>query len=381
MYHIATLNNISSAGLQQFDEKYTIDEHLAGAAGILVRSQDMHSIAFDPALLAIARAGAGVNNIPLDTCADQGIVVFNTPGANANAVKELVISALLFSARNIPEAVSWTNGLTENIGPAVEAGKKQFAGTEIMGKTLGIIGMGAIGAMVASAAKALGMHVIGYDPYLSVTGALAIEPGIPLYQDLSRMLPLCDVVTIHTPYMESTRESINADLFSAMNEGTILLNFARDKLIQEDDLLEAMERGIIAKYVTDFPTEKLHGKPGIISIPHLGASTVEAEENCARMAAEEIMDYLENGNITNSVNFPSVSLGPMRDEDRVAILTRGVDDPAALLAELLADQSVNAIAGGTRGDYGYALASTLSILEEVPSAPGLLRARIITAEE
>ena len=354
MYQIATLNKISPAGLAELTDDYTLTEDTAAANAILVRSADMHDMSFGNELLAIARAGAGVNNIPLERCAEAGIVVFNTPGANANAVKELTIAGLFLAARNIPSALGWAKGLTEEVSKTVEKGKSQFAGTEISGKTLGVVGLGAIGLKVAAAADALGMKVVGYDPYFDGEAAFTV------YEELKEMLPVCDYVTIHVPANDSTKDMFNAELFAAMKDGAVVLNFSRDKLVKDADLLAALESGKVSQYVTDFPNDTLVGKAGVVLLPHLGASTEEAEDNCAVMAVKEIRDYLENGNIINSVNFPKVDMGPLTDKTRIAFMTSDIDNPVQAAAEFLSQANifVTRITGGNRNGFGYVLAET-----------------------
>lgn len=383
MYKIATLNKISPVGLSHLSDKYSISDDVSSSSGILVRSQDMHEMDLSKDLLAIARAGAGVNNIPLDKCAEAGVVVFNTPGANANAVKELVLAGMILAARNIPEGLAWAKTLegTENVSKVVEKGKGQFAGSEIKGKTLGVIGLGAIGVMVANAACDLGMKVVGYDPYFSTKSALSLCPCIEVRSDIKEVLPLCDYITIHVPAMDSTKGMFNQELFNLMKEGCVLLNFSRDKLITEADLLAAMEAGTVGKYVTDFATDGIFGKDGVVVLPHLGASTAEAEDNCATMAVEEIMDYIENGNITNSVNFPAVTLGPMKGDNRIAIMTKGEPNPVKLAAAMFADINPNAVIGGVRGDYGYALISTNDTIASVPKVDEVIKVRVIQPDE
>lgn len=351
MYQIATLNKISKAGIAQLTEDYTLTEDIAQANGILVRSADMHEMEFSDELLAIARAGAGVNNIPLERCAEAGIVVFNTPGANANAVKELTISGLLLAARNIPAALTWAKGLTEDVSKAVEKGKSQFAGSEISGKTLGVVGLGAIGRKVAAAAAALDMKIVGYDPFFNGEAEYAV------YTDLKEMLPACDYVTIHVPANDSTKGMFNAELFAAMKDGTVLLNFSRDKLVNDADLLAAIEAGKVVQYVTDFPNDNLVGKAGVVLLPHLGASTEEAEDNCAVMAVNEMRDYLENGNIVNSVNFPKVDMGQFEVGTRIGFMTCDIENPVQTIAEYLSDANifVKKIAGGNKKGFGYVL--------------------------
>ena len=355
MYKISTLNKISKVGLDLLTSDYEVIDNVENAEGILVRSQDMHSMDFSEELLAVARAGAGVNNIPLDKCADQGIVVFNTPGANANAVKELVLAGMFLAARNIPKALTWASTLEENVSATVEKGKSQFAGTEILGKTLGVVGLGAIGRKVAASAKALGMEIVGYDPYYTAGGE-----GISVYTDILEMLPLCDYVTIHVPAMDSTKGMFNKDLFASMKDNAVLLNFSRDKLVNDVDLLVALETGKLACYVTDFPNDNLVGRDNVVLLPHLGASTEEAEDNCASMAVEQIMDYFENGNVRNSVNFPGADLGPLESGSRLSFLTKGMENPVEEIKAMLVggDFEVTKSAGGTKGEYGYVLLET-----------------------
>lgn len=377
MFKISTLNKISGKGLNLLSEEYMITENTAEADGILVRSQDMHSMELSDQLKAIARAGAGVNNIPLDKCAEKGIVVFNTPGANANAVKELVLAGLLLSARNIPKALSWVSSLTENVSSAVEKGKSQFAGSEISGKTLGVIGLGAIGKKVVASAYALGMEILGYDPYYS--GQME---NVEICQSIESLIPRCDYITIHVPATESTKGMFNTPLFSMMKSSAVLLNFSRDKLVNDADLLEALSSDKLAGYVTDFPNDTLavqsdsslgedalsKARDKIIFLPHLGASTQEAEENCAVMAVQQIMDYFQNGNIINSVNFPRVDMGPISGGVRIAFFTKDCDQPVDLVKNLLSEQGIKsaALQGGTKGAYGYVLADT-----ELSSEPSI----------
>ena len=391
MYNIATLNKISPVGLKEFTDKYSVSDDVSCCCGIVVRSADMHEMEFGKGLLAIARAGAGVNNIPLDRCAESGIAVFNTPGANANAVKELVIGAMILAARNIPAGIAWASGLTgDDVSKQVEKGKGQFAGTEISGKTLGVVGLGAIGAMVANAASALGMNVIGYDPYLSVNAALRLLPGVGIRRDIKELLGESDYITLHLPATDSTKGMFNEELLSCVKSSAVFLNFSRDKLMDEGALIKALDAdneaplGKISKYVTDFVTAGIHGRPDVIVLPHLGASTAEAEDNCAAMAARELMDYIENGNIVNSVNLPAVSLGPVTaDETRVAIITKDEPDPVRLASAMFADNVIKAAAGGTRPSsdgaalYGYALLSLAQPVTSVPKVDGVVRVRVL----
>lgn len=352
-YLIGTLNNISKVGLDRLTDQYALTEDINEANGIVVRSYKMHEMDFSDNLLAIGRAGAGVNNIPLDRCADEGIVVFNTPGANANAVKELVIAGLIMGSRNMYEGISWANTLEGDVSGQVEKGKKQFAGTEIEGKTLGIIGLGAIGAKVANAAHALGMNIVGN----SVVVHPFLTAPCKMYDDVAEMVKVCDYVSIHVPSLPATKGMINKDLIANMKDGAIVLNYARPDLVVEEDIIAALESGKLRKYMTDLADENLINKPGIVSTPHLGASTKEAEDNCASMAVDELMDYIENGNIRNSVNFPPVSLDAEAGTTRVGILYKGEVDVTALLNEAVgADKVVKVEIGKSRTEYGYALA-------------------------
>lgn len=352
-YSIGTLNNISKVGLDRLTDQYALTEDINEANGIVVRSYKMHEMDFSDNLLAIGRAGAGVNNIPLDRCADEGIVVFNTPGANANAVKELVIAGLIMGSRNMYEGISWANTLEGDVSGQVEKGKKQFAGTEIEGKTLGIIGLGAIGAKVANAAHALGMNIVGN----SVVVHPFLTAPCEMYDDVAEMVKVCDYVSIHVPSLPATKGMINKDLIANMKVGAIVLNYARPDLVVEEDIIAALESGKLRKYMTDLADENLINKPGIVSTPHLGASTKEAEDNCASMAVDELMDYIENGNIRNSVNFPPVSLDAEAGTTRVGILYKGEVDVTALLNDAVgADKVVKVEIGKSRTEYGYALA-------------------------
>ena len=372
MYKIGTLNKISPAGLDRLTDEYTLTEDIQEANGIILRSYNMHEMELSDQLLAVGRAGAGVNNIPLDKCAEKGIVVFNAPGANANAVKELCISGMLMAARNIPEGIEWLNSLevTPEVGKAVEKGKGQFAGTEIKGKTLGIIGLG---VLVANAAEKLGMNVIGYDPFLSVKAAHSLSNTIRVVDAEKDLYPECDYISIHVPATDETKGMINAEAFERMKDGVVFLNFARDKLVNDTDLLSALESGKVKKYVTDFPNETVLGKKGVLALPHLGASSAEAEENCAIMAADRIMDYLENGNIVNSVNMPLCTLGPKKGT-RVAVISKA--DAGAL--EKVASIVDGDVISKARGDYAYTLAETSGDIDpEAISGEGIIRVRIL----
>ena len=356
MYKIAKLNKISPVGLARLTDDYEITENVNEADGILVRSADMLSMEFSPVLKAVARAGAGVNNIPLDRCAEQGIVVFNTPGANANAVKELVICGMLMAMRNVPAGIEWAKGLAPNeemdVAKQVEKGKSKYAGHEIFGKTLGVVGLGAIGRKIAEACSALGMDIVGYDPFVTEC------EGVKVYTDLKEMLAEADIVTLHIPANDATKKMINADVISAMKDGVLLLNFSRDKLVNEDDLLAALESGKVSQYVCDFPNDHMVGKPNVILTPHLGASSAEAEDNCAEMAVKEIRDYFEDGNIINSVNFPKLDMGQCTSP-RVAMMVKGMENPVAEVMDMFSEIKVpvvKAMASMRKDDISYVLA-------------------------
>lgn len=379
MFKIATLNKISPVGLSHLTDNYTITENVDEANAILVRSQAMHDMDFSDNLLSIARAGAGVNNIPLDRCAEEGIVVFNTPGANANAVKELVLAGMFMAARNIPEAVIWAKSLDSDVLKAYEKGKGQFAGTEIAGKTLGVIGLGAIGIKIANAAEALGMNVIGYDPFLTVNAAHRISNTAEIVNDMKDMLGKCDYITIHVPATDSTKGMMNKEVFDRMKDGAIFLNFSRDKLVNDADLMAAIDSGKIRKYVTDFATDELLHYNNVIAIPHLGASSAEAEDNCATMAALQTMDYIENGNIVNSVNFPAVSLGA-KTGTRIAVLSKANDTIISdVTAALNAKNAViSNIISKTKGNFAYTLVETPAAVNSLEIAnDSVIRVRII----
>ncbi|MCL1983716.1 MAG: 3-phosphoglycerate dehydrogenase family protein [Clostridiales bacterium] len=369
MFKIAALNKISPAGLSQFGDGYAFTDDVLSADGVLVRSHDMLHMDFSENLLAIARAGAGVNNIPVDSCAEKGIVVFNTPGANANAVKELVISALFLAARNLPAALEWVKTLTSDVAKETEKGKGQFAGSEIEGKTLGVAGLGAIGVMVANAAEKLGMDVIGYDPFITVDSAHRLSNRIPVVTDLGDMLPRCDYLSIHIPAMESTKGMFNRDMFAQMKKGVCFLNFSRDNLVNHGDLLSAIESGAVGKYITDFPSDALLGKDGVVFIPHLGASTEEAEDCCAAMAAEQLIDYLENGNIVNSVNYPTCDMGPFgrsQAVSRVCILNKNKPAMLSRITGIFADSDIN-IRNMTNTSMGGYACTMIDVDSEVDS--------------
>jgi D-3-phosphoglycerate dehydrogenase len=365
-YTIATLDKISPKGLERLTDKYELTKDPADAHGILVRSHDLHGLPFAPGLLTIARAGAGVNNIPLDRCSEEGIVVFNTPGANANAVKELVLTGLLMSARNLCHAIAWTKTLREDIPKAVEKNKSQFAGEEIKGKVLGVIGLGFIGVLVANAAELLGMKVVGYDPYISVKSAHELSHTVRICDSLDEILPRCDYITIHVPFMENTLGMFDEKNFSIMKNGVVLLNFSRDQIVKDADVIQAVTAGKIRSYVTDFPTEQLIHLDNVVCIPHLGASTRESEENCAVMAVDEIMDYLENGNITHAVNYPKCNMGIPTAMARICILNRNIPAILQRITGTLADMNVNIndMLNRSKNEYAYTLLDIDTAVDE-----------------
>jgi len=386
MYKINCLNPIADVGLKNFSEKYEITADIKDAEGVLVRSASMHEMELPEKLLAVARAGAGVNNIPLDRCAEQGIVVFNTPGANANGVKELVIAGMLLAARDVVGGIEWVASSKDNaeIAKAAEKEKKRFAGTEIMGKKLGVIGLGAIGVKVANAAVALGMEVYGYDPYLSVNAAWSLSRSVIHVFNEDDIYAQCDYITIHVPLMDSTKGMINAVSIAKMKKGVVLLNFARDLLANEKDVLEGLQSGKIARYVSDFPNPTTAGQKGCIVIPHLGASTEESEENCAEMAVQELMDYLENGNIKNSVNYPACDMGVCTKAGRVAIFHKNIANMITKFTAEFGDKGINIsdMTNKSRGEVAYTMldveeAPTQEIIEALEQIKGVFRVRIV----
>ena len=357
MYNILTLNKIAAIGTDRLGANYTISDACDTPDAVLVRSASMHDMAMPESLLAIARAGAGTNNIPVEKCAEEGIVVFNTPGANANAVKELVIAGLFLASRNVIGGIEWAKTLKGNgaeVGKMVEKGKSQFVGPEIMGKKLGVIGLGAIGILVANAAKSLGMEVYGFDPYISVDAAWKLKNSIYHAANVEEIYKECDYITIHVPLNASTKETINKDTIAMMKDGVRILNYSRDGLVNSQDMLEALKSGKVAKYVTDFATDDLLCEEGVVAMPHLGASTPESEDNCAVMAADQIKDYLENGNIKNSVNFPAVSMARSADT-RICVLHRNKPNVIATVTGAIAATGANVdnMESKSRGDYGY----------------------------
>ncbi len=375
MYQIKLFNKISTVGTSRLDPAgYACSESAEDYDAILVRSAKLHDTAFPASCKCIARAGAGVNNIPLDRCAEEGIVVFNTPGANSNAVKELVICGLLLASRKIVQGANWVQSLagTPEIGPAAEKGKATYAGPELMGKTLGVIGLGAIGWKVANAAVALGMNVVGYDPYLSDAAKAALDPSVQVVS-LEQVFADADYVTVHVPLLDSTRGLIGADSIAKMKDGVRVVNFARGELVDTAAMDRALTEGKVAAYVCDFASEEMLAQPNAIVLPHLGASTPESEDNCAIMACDEVSDFLENGNIVNSVNFPAVSLGKKGASPRILVLTKGGTDAAALLSAQGA--SIVNKCEGKRGEYGALLADLDKAVEI--GGEGVLASRLL----
>ena len=387
MYRIKTLNKISPAGLSVLDKsRYEVSDAVENEDGILVRSADMHEYQFPEALRAIARAGAGTNNIPIDRCSEAGIVVFNTPGANANAVKELVVCALLLSSRKIAAGSAWVReqaGAGADVEKVVEKGKSQFVGPELMGKTLGVIGLGAIGVQVANIATKLGMTVYGYDPYLSVDAALSLSRLVHRAMDLDTIYKNCDYITIHVPQTPETKGMINTDSINMMKGGVRIVNLARGGLVNDDDMLEALESGKVAAYVTDFPNNKILQGKNVVAIPHLGAATPESEENCAVMAAQELREYLENGNIRNSVNLPTL-VQEWSGVSRLCIIHRNVPGAIANITGILSKDNVNVenMTNKSKKDYAYTvvdLGSRIkdSVADEIRAMDGVLRVRLL----
>ena len=356
-FYIGTLNNISQKGLSRLTDKFELVEDVDKANGIILRSFKMHDMELSDNLLAVGRAGAGVNNIPLDKCADKGIVVFNTPGANSNAVKELAVAGMIMGARNMYEGISWGQTLEGDVAGEVEKGKKQFAGTEIAGKTVGIIGLGAIGAKIANSAEALGMTVVGYEAFKPHP---CLTADVKLFDSVEEMVPVCDFISIHVPSLPTTKGMVNKDLIAKMKDGVIFMNYARPDLVVVDDVVAALESGKMRKYMTDLLEPEYIGKKGIVATPHLGASTAEAEENCAIMATDQLMDYLENGNIVNSVNFPRVTLDAKAGTVKHCVLfkcDKDIDAVKAKVAECYGDDLVDFAGGKVRnGEFGYFIA-------------------------
>lgn len=386
MFKYLCLNPISKVGTEKFSKDYAQTENIAEADGILVRSAAMHDMELPENLLAVARAGAGVNNIPLDKCAEKGIVVFNTPGANANGVKELVIAGMLLASRDVIGGIEWVieNQDKEDIAKAAEKAKKNFAGTEVRDKKLGIIGLGAIGVKVANVAKYLGMEVYGYDPYVSVDAAWNLNRDVKHALNVDEIYENCDIITIHVPLMDATKGMINKDAIEKMKDGVILLNFARDLLVDEKAVLEGIAAGKVRKYVSDFPNPVTAGKEGCIVIPHLGASTEESEDNCAKMAVEELMDYLENGNIINSVNYPKCDMGICTQAGRVAIFHKNIANMITKFTACFGDNGINIsdMTNKSKGEVAYTMLdieapASEDMIQTLSSIPGVFRVRVI----
>lgn len=386
MFQYTCLNPIAAVGLDNLTKDYKQTEDFAQADAVLVRSAAMHDMELSDKLCAVARAGAGVNNIPLDKCAENGIVVFNTPGANANGVKELLISGMLLAARDIVGGIDWVkaNADDENISKSMEKAKKNFAGSEIKGKKLGVIGLGAIGVLVANAANRLGMDVYGVDPFLSVKNALTLSRDITVCKSYDELYKTCDYITVHVPYMPETKGLLNKEAFDQMKDGVVVLNFARDLLVNDDDMKAALESGKVAKYVTDFPNPAVVKMPNVIATPHLGASTEESEDNCAIMAVEEIRDFMENGNIRNSVNYPACDAGVCETKGRITVAHKNIPNMLTQFTTVFSSEGINIahMTNKSRGDYSYCIFdidsdSTEAFAQKLSAIDGVLKVRII----
>ena len=386
MFQVNYLNKISPKGTALWTEDYCQSQTVEEADALLVRSAAMQDMAFSQKLLAVARAGAGVNNIPLNRCAEQGIVVFNTPGANARSVMELTLCGLLLGCRDVVGGIEWVKSIagTENVAKQVEKGKSQFAGHEILGRKLGVIGLGAVGGPFANAARKLGMQVYGCDPFISIDAAWHLDSQIHRVNSREEIFSTCDIISLHTPLLEDTRKMINAETLAKMKDGVIILNFARDLLVDDEAMAQALASGKVARYVTDFPNDKTAAMPGCIAIPHLGASTEESEDNCARMAVSQVMNYLENGNIVNSVNFPNCDMGICTAAGRICILHRNIPNSLSRFTTTVAAEGIN-IAGlmnKSRGEYAVTMldldhAPSPSVAEDLKKIEGVLKVRVI----
>lgn len=386
MHKIHYLNKISPKGTELWTEAYGQTETMNDADAVLVRSASMHEMSLPETLLAVARAGAGVNNIPLTSCAEQGIVVFNTPGANANSVMELALCGMLLACRDVVGGINWVQNIrgSSEIARLVEKGKSQFAGHEIRHKRLGVIGLGAIGGPLANAARRLGMQVYGCDPFISIDAAWHLDSHVHRVKTREEIYAQCDIITLHVPLLEDTRQMINADAIAKMNDGVIILNFARDLLVDDEAMEAALKSGKVSRYVTDFPNERTANMPGCIAIPHLGASTEESEDNCARMAVSQVMNYLENGNIVNSVNYPNCDMGRCTAKGRITILHRNIPNSLGRFTGIMAQENIN-IAGlmnRSRGEYAYTMLDldhqpSCQAVEALSAIDGVLRVRVI----
>lgn len=386
MFHYTCLNPIAAVGLDNLTEEYVQTEDAAKAEAILVRSASMHDMDLPGNLCAVARAGAGVNNIPLEDCAAKGIVVFNTPGANANGVKELLISGMLLAARDIVGGIQWVenNAEDENINKSMEKAKKNFAGSELKGKKLGVIGLGAIGVLVANAGNRLGMDVYGVDPYLSVQNALSLSRDITICKTYEEIYKNCDYITIHVPLLEDTKGMLNGEAFRQMKDGVVILNYARDTLVNDQDMKQALESGKVGKYVTDFPNAAVVKMPNVIATPHLGASTEESEDNCAVMAVQQIRDFMENGNIKNSVNYPNCDAGKCDTQGRITVAHRNIPKMLTQFTNVFSSEGINIshMTNKSRGDYSYCIfdidsASSEELQKKLEAIDGVLKVRVI----
>ena len=386
MIKVNCLNPISKVGMNLLPDTFGTTDNLNEADAVLVRSAAMHELELPKSLLAVARAGAGVNNIPLDKCADAGIVVFNTPGANANGVKEIVLAGMLLAARDIRGGMDWVseNRGDENISKTMEKAKAKFAGTEIRGKKLGVIGLGAIGVLIANAATHLGMEVIGCDPFLSVANALNLSRNVKIVKSNSEIFAECDYITVHVPLLDDTKGMFNKASLSMMKDGVVILNFSRDLLGNEEDMGEALSTGKVAKYVTDFPTKKIANMENVIAFPHLGASTAESEDNCAVMAVEQLVDYIENGNIKNSVNYPAMDAGKCQTAARICVCHKNIPNMLAQFTGVFSAAGINieTMVNKSRGNYAYTVLDICSrasaeLVDKVNAIEGVLKARAI----
>lgn len=386
MFKYTCLNPIADVGLNNLTDEYTKTDDFAEADAVLVRSAAMHDMEFSDNLCVVARAGAGVNNIPLDKCADKGIVVFNTPGANANGVKELFVTGMLLAARDVVGGIEWAkeNADNENISKDMEKAKKQFAGTELMGKKIGVIGLGAIGVLVANVANRMKMDVYGVDPFLSVNNALSLSRDVKIVKSYEEIYKNCDYITIHVPLLEDTKGMLNKEAFDKMKDGVVILNMARDTLVNDDDMKAALESGKVAKYVTDFPNPAVMKMPNVIATPHLGASTAESEDNCAVMAVDEIRNYMENGNIVNSVNYPNCDAGVCDTKGRITVCHKNVPAMLNRITNVFSEANINIahMTNKSRGDYAYCIfdidsESSVDVADKLSAVDGVLKVRII----